>query len=302
MSLKTAKANVVPLRQRTQYSCMAASLSMCLGAQGMDMDEDTVNEVMGAKPMRGASWEQAIAAAQHFGMRATLVSPCPLSQLKEWTDRGVAVMIAWNPEGRDWSHASVVFDVTETGIYVADPNIPDPDETVRIVPRGEFLKKWFEKWPDYLVRRPALAIEREITPDGRQIRASSKRDESSARRVARSFLRTGFRTFSEKDLRPFSQEDQRRFPTAEGFPDGSPIIAEGKLERPWRIKGGLYNFVTFLADASGVSVDFTSPQDAKVSVKDRKPIGSVTEAERFLRSAIRYFDVQDSLPPSFRWL
>lgn len=173
--VKMAKADVRPIRQRTQYSCMAASMTMALGANGVETNEDEVNKVMGCKPMQGASWEQALACAQHFGMRATLVTPCSMSQLKAWTDRGVPVMIAWNPEGRDWSHASLVFDVDDEGsIHVADPNIPDPEQTVRIVSRDEFLKKWFEKWPDYLVRRPALAIEREITLDGRQIAASQR--------------------------------------------------------------------------------------------------------------------------------
>jgi hypothetical protein len=130
--------------------------------------------------MKGASWEQALACAQHYGIRGTLVCPSTVPQLKEWTDAGKPVMIAWNPEGRDWSHASVVFDVTEDPehgflIHVADPNIPDPDETVRVVPKAEFYKKWFEKWPDYLVRRPALMLDREITPDGRQVMASAKR-------------------------------------------------------------------------------------------------------------------------------
>jgi hypothetical protein len=98
-----------------------------------------------------------------------------VKQLKEWTDAGIPVIIAWNPEGREWSHASVVFDVDdEFNVSVADPNIPDPDETVRVVPKAEFYKKWFEKWPDYLVRRPAMAIAREVTQDGRQVMASEK--------------------------------------------------------------------------------------------------------------------------------
>lgn len=175
MGTKLAKADVTPVRQRTQYSCMAASLSMCLKANGLDMDEDTVNKVMGARPMQGASWEQALAAAQHFGMRATLIAPCTLSQLKEWTDAGIPVMIAWNPEGRPWSHASVVFDVDAEGnVHVADPNIPDPEQTVRISPKGDFFSKWGEKWPDYIVRRPAMAIEREITSEGKQMKLGSQ--------------------------------------------------------------------------------------------------------------------------------
>lgn len=149
-------------------------MCMCLKAHGaQDCDEDTVNRVMGAKPMQGATWEQALACAQHYGMRATLMSPCTVKQLKAWTDEGIPVMIAWNPEGREWSHASVVFDVDgDYNVSVADPNIPDPDETVRVVSKDDFYKKWYEKWPDYLVRRPAMAIEREITKDGRQVKAS----------------------------------------------------------------------------------------------------------------------------------
>lgn len=170
---KTAKADVTPVRQRTQYSCMAASMSMCLRALGVACTEDQVNDVMGARPMKGASWENAIACGQHYGMRCTLVSPTSLTQLADWTGRGIPVMIAWNPEGREWSHASVVFDVTGEGdVHVADPNIPDPTQTVRVVSKDEFYRKWFEKWPNYLVRRPAMAVEREITADGRQVFAS----------------------------------------------------------------------------------------------------------------------------------
>ena len=45
---KIARADVTPLRQRSQYSCMAASMTMCLKALGYDTDEDQVNRVMGA--------------------------------------------------------------------------------------------------------------------------------------------------------------------------------------------------------------------------------------------------------------
>jgi len=170
MNPKTAKANVEPVRQRTQFSCMAASMAMCLRALDHDVTEDEVNNVMGARPMKGAAWEQALATAQHYGCRATLTMPSTVEQLKAWTDAGVPVMIAWNPEGRPWSHASVVFDVDDDlNVYVADPNIPNPKKTVRVVPEDEFYGKWYEKFPDYLVRRPACAISREVTTEGAQV-------------------------------------------------------------------------------------------------------------------------------------
>jgi hypothetical protein len=166
---------------------------MALNALGIQTTEDEVNKVLGARPMKGASWEQVLAAAQHFGCRATLTMPATLTQIKEWTDAGVPVLIAWNPEGREWSHASVIFDVVDGPlealdgtqqlqdgdgpgryVFVADPNLPNPEKLVRIVHEDEFYRKWYEKWPDYLVRRPAVAIEREITPEGRQVMASAK--------------------------------------------------------------------------------------------------------------------------------
>jgi len=152
---------------------MATSMMMCLQAHGVECTEDEVADVMGCKPMKGASWEDALACAQHYGMRATLTAPATVKQLKVCTDAGTPVMIAWNPEGRPWSHASVVFHVDDDmNVHVADPNIPDPDETVRVVPKAEFYSKWSEKWPNYLVRRPAMSIEREISPDGRQMVAN----------------------------------------------------------------------------------------------------------------------------------
>lgn len=189
---RLAKANVNPMRQRSQYSCVAASTCMALNALGVKCNEDDVNKVIGAKPMQGARWEEVLACAQYFGCRATLTTPATLTQVKEWTDQGKPVLIAWNPEGRDWSHASLIFDVTgEKGSYivhVADPNIPNPDKTTREVEEDEFYSKWFEKWPNYLVRRPALMIDREITEDGRQIMASTK-TASMVERVASKYIK-----------------------------------------------------------------------------------------------------------------
>lgn len=173
---RKAKADVKPIRQRTQFTCVATSTCMALQALGVKCDEETVNEIIGAQALRGSRWEEVLACCQYFGCRATLTTPATLTQVKEWTDSGRPVLIAWNPEGRDWSHASLIYDVTgEKGSYevhVADPNIPNPDKTVRVVGEDDFYNKWFEKWPNFLVRRPALMIDREVTPDGRQIMAS----------------------------------------------------------------------------------------------------------------------------------
>jgi len=185
---KIAKADVIPVRQPNQYACVTTSLCMALRALGVPEDECSparVNKVVGAMPLQGAAWEPMLAAANHYGMRATLTLPSTVRQLKEWTDAGKPVVIAWNPEGREWSHASLVFDVDDDlNVHIADPNIPDPDETVRVVPKGEFYSKWYEKAPQgFLIRRPACVIEREITPDGRQVMASRKKTAAHQKRA-----------------------------------------------------------------------------------------------------------------------
>ena len=193
---KSAKAALTPVRQRTQYTCVATSVTMALNAMGKDLTEDQVNRILGAEPKKGARWEEAIATIQYFGCRATLTAPSTLAQIKSWTDSGKPVLIAWNPEGRPWSHASCVFHVEQgppetwaedvgddaiiqgsgKGMYVwvADPNIPNPSKTYRIVHEDEFYAKWGEDWGDFIVRRPALLVDLEITTEGRQVMASDK--------------------------------------------------------------------------------------------------------------------------------
>ena len=72
--------------------------------------------------------------------------------------------------------ATAVVQGDQPGLYiwVADSNIPNPKKTTRIVHEDVFYSKWYEKWPNYLVRRPAMAVEREITSGGRQVMASEK--------------------------------------------------------------------------------------------------------------------------------
>lgn len=175
MITRQARADVKMIRQETQYTCVAASISACLAAHGKDVTEAQVNRILGAEPMRGATWEDAMTVLQYFGMRGILVIPCTLAMLKEATDKGNPAIIGWNPEGRPWSHASVVHDVNDQFVHVMDPNCPDPNQTVRLVPHAEFHSKWSEKFGDVLIRRPALIVEREVTETGMQVRASTKR-------------------------------------------------------------------------------------------------------------------------------
>ena len=171
---KTARANVPSLRQQSQYTCVSASTAAALQALGKTQcSEDVVNKVLGAGPLRGARWEEALAAIQYFGCRGQLMVPATLNWVKQHTDQGHPVLIAWNPEGRPWSHASCIFDVDSQYVYVMDPNCPDPNQTTRVVSHADFYKGWSEKVSDTLiVRRPAVAVTLEVDSQGRQVMAA----------------------------------------------------------------------------------------------------------------------------------
>jgi hypothetical protein len=226
-----------------------------LGVPEAECSPARVNKVVGAMPLQGAAWEPMLAAANHYGMRATLTLPSTVRQLKSWTDAGKPVVIAWNPEGREWSHASLVFDVDDDlNVYVADPNIPDPDETVRVVPKGEFYQKWYEKAPQgFLIRRPACVIEREITPDGRQVMASSKKSVGSASRVASRYAKVS--------LGDAALWSGRRKPT--------PAEVDATLNSSWQdwtphpLPDDLYRFFKRVPGAVEVSLDDLTPIRAR---------------------------------------
>lgn len=249
----TAKAEVPLRRQRTQYSCMSASMCACLNALGHECDEDEVNAVMGARPMKGAAWEQALACAQHYGVRGTLVCPSTVAQLRDWTSAGKPVMIAWNPEGREWSHASVVYDVTDNlpeelpsecalmgsrgdsgpWVWVADTNIPNPEKTSRVVPADVFYSKWFEKWPNYLVRRPALMLDREISPEGRQVMASYKTRQDPYPKAAARYNPDRNRGLSREELQEGWADSRRNVPTSFDFALSKARTKRSELFAPW---------------------------------------------------------------------
>jgi ABC-type bacteriocin/lantibiotic exporter with double-glycine peptidase domain len=170
------KPKIKPIRQRTQFSCVAASATMCLDSFGYNLTEDQVDRFfIQARPFVGASWEELTTCMQYFGLRTTLVVPSTVGQLKSWVEQGSPVLISWNPEGKEWSHSSVVFDVVgdpATGsckIWVADPNIANPSQTVRVLDEDTFYSKWYSKASKGInVRRPAMRVEREIDMGGKQ--------------------------------------------------------------------------------------------------------------------------------------
>jgi ABC-type bacteriocin/lantibiotic exporter with double-glycine peptidase domain len=167
MLSKIAKAIVPIIRQQTQFTCSAVSISACLQFFDKPYNEDDVNRVLKCVPKKGASWEEILLCLQYFGMKGELIVPCNFKILKEWTDNGNPAIIGWNPQGRPWSHASVVCDVSKSkGILIMDPNSVNTDKTLKWWSFDDFSDRWYEKSGDFVVRRPALKVSKEVGVNG----------------------------------------------------------------------------------------------------------------------------------------
>lgn len=240
MNIKKARADVAHIRQTTQFTCCAASIASALRALGKNVTEDDVNRVLGAQPMRGASWEQMLATVQYFGCRGALVVPATPSMLKSWTDRGNPAVIAWNPEDRPWSHASVVFDVVSRpdgilDVHIMDPNIPNPSRTVRVMGEDAFCQKWGEKMSDTMIlRRPAMLVSLEVTPGGRQVVASERT--SGDREVTQ--------VGNLKAYWEYNSGSRREYVISDRSIEGNPIIGQiawNRKSNTWEVSQWLDN-------------------------------------------------------------
>lgn len=262
---RKARAAVPGLRQETQFTCCATSIAACLQAHGKTQTEADVNVVLGASPMAGASWEAILATVQYFGLRGTLVVPATVTMLKQWTDAGTPVIIAWNPESRPWSHASVVADVTDGPdgryVHIMDSNIPNPDKTFRVLHEDDFCTKWGEKVSDSLiVRRPACAVEREITAGGRQVRASVNQVIRRKAGLDNGIVDRKTMRFANAAMRQKGLDGNGRFvkPTR-GYALALDILADFGIELGRVVSSHLFD-----RDRGNLSVElaFTNPDDS----------------------------------------
>lgn len=76
-----------------------------------------------------------------------------IGDLKEATDNGYPVIVAWQttdednvappPDNEDWGHYSIVVRVSERRVYISDPS--GDQEKVRRIKRPFFAKRWWDR-------------------------------------------------------------------------------------------------------------------------------------------------------------
>ena len=146
-----AVAPVPTSRQKTSYTCGAASVLSVVKYYGLDtITEEYLAEQMGSSPSSGTDIDAMAKMFDVLGLE-TKSGEMTLDDLKRYTATGVPVIVAlqaWGDNGVDVSkswedgHYSVVMSVGNTEIDLMDPVL---EGAIKNMPIDEFTKCWHDK-------------------------------------------------------------------------------------------------------------------------------------------------------------
>lgn len=127
--------------------CGPASLKIVLEHFGVTKSEAELALLVGVTDL-GSDDESIKRAAESLGFKVSIKNESSFSDIEEWLDRGVPVIVNWFTRGRsDYSdseiadgHYSVVAGLDNENIYLQDPEIGG----LRTIAKYDFMKVWFD--------------------------------------------------------------------------------------------------------------------------------------------------------------
>ena len=156
------------IRQRTNYSCGPACLSMVLAFHGKAVDEQTLIRRTGATPEDGLSPAGIAKFLRRSRYSHKQQQRMTLALLKAYIDRGWPVIVAYQawphkPSetdlGRSWDHGhySVCVAVADGRVCLVDPSSKRPR---RWLDADKFIASWrdIEARGDRIYRRWGVAV------------------------------------------------------------------------------------------------------------------------------------------------
>lgn len=151
----------VNLVRQSPSHCGPASLKMVLDYLGLEKTEAELALLTECTEERGTSARNIVAAAQSLGFAAFLKDGASVAHIREWViERQLPVIVAWFSHDDD--HYSVVVDIDESEISIADPETA----TIERYRLADFEKVWYDRRlsegrPEQeIVWRPLIVISR----------------------------------------------------------------------------------------------------------------------------------------------
>lgn len=125
-------------KQKTDFNCGPASMSMALFMLGVNTDEHLLQGKMGTDE-DGTSWEQMELIPAKMGMFVRFEANGDWEKLTRADQIGI-VIVAWmgDYDNKPEPHFSVVCDISPESILIADPG----QGKIHEVPREIFERKW----------------------------------------------------------------------------------------------------------------------------------------------------------------
>ena len=142
----------VPPFDQTTGKCGPTALRSVLALYGVEATEDQLARAMGWTAGEGVPPKAIVDEAKSRGLAARAETGCTLNDLEEWAERGVPVIVDWDPhdEGvEEGSHYSVVVRVTDEDVELMDPE------------KGAFSKVARAKFDELWIRGRAIVVERQ---------------------------------------------------------------------------------------------------------------------------------------------
>jgi predicted double-glycine peptidase len=146
--------------------CGPASLKIVLDYYGVDKSEQELAMLTNTTEI-GTNAENMKHAAESLGFNVVIKNESSFSDIEEWLEKKVPVIVNWFTRGRaDYSdsevadgHYSVVAGLDVEHIYLQDPEIGK----MRTLKKGDFMCVWFDFsgeyiQPDELIIRQLIAV------------------------------------------------------------------------------------------------------------------------------------------------
>lgn len=152
-----------------QGLCGPASLKIILDYYGTVRSERELEKLTGTTKGMGTDDKGIARAAELLGFKTVIKNESDFSDIEEWLNKGVPVIVDWFTRGREDypasemadGHYSVVVGLDDNLIYLQDPEIGG----LREIARDNFKKVWFDFSGEYikadeLIVRQLIAIYR----------------------------------------------------------------------------------------------------------------------------------------------
>lgn len=135
---------IIPLpksvKQKADHLCGPACLESLLGFYGVQAAQEELATLCGTSEADGTPPEHLARGLSALGFSMQERTGATWEELRALTEQGTPVLVGWFTDFEEPGdeHYSIAYNVTDTDIYMMDPEIGGE----RVLPKEDFLRRW----------------------------------------------------------------------------------------------------------------------------------------------------------------